>query len=163
VDDGVHWLSILAEGGTTTPINVGGDWGIVVTLFQTGLVGVVLVCILTGKLLVPKYISDRERKALETQIQEAADTLETRLKEQMTLLTKQVDDQRVYYEARLNDAKNAHAEAITNRDTTIIEEKTKNERYSRLIEERVVPTLVQANQLAANYAEDMRRARGHDA
>ena len=152
----MYWL---AEG-TSSAVNVGGDWGLVVTIAQTGVVGIVLICILTGKLLVPVYLANRERKALETQLADQQADYDKRMVDLQALLDKGTADQKAYYESRINDLKNSHAAEIINRDTTIIEEKAKNERYSRLIEDRVVPTLVQANQLAANYAEDMRRA-GH--
>lgn len=49
----------MLHAATQTPITVGGDWGLVLHFIDVGLIGVVLVCILTQKFLVPDWVLKR--------------------------------------------------------------------------------------------------------
>lgn len=99
----------LAAAGNS--VTVGGDWGLAVQILQFGFIGVVLLCILLRKFLVPEWV--------------------------------------------LKDAETRHDKEIAAKDVEIKELKESNSALRTLTEQQIIPALVRANQLSADYAADL--------
>ena len=101
----------MIVAGSGTPVTIGGDWGLIVTLIQSGVIGIVLVCVLLRKFLVPEWT--------------------------------------------LKDAEKRHSDEVAAKDRDITELKTVNTTLRTLTEQEIIPALVRANQLSADYAQDL--------
>lgn len=96
---------------TATAVNVGGDWGLVIQIAQFGVIGVILVCLLTRKFVVPEWVLKR--------------------------------------------ADEEHAKELAAKDADLRELKESNSALRTLTEQQIIPALVRANQLSADYAQDL--------
>jgi len=106
----VHFWVLAAGSSGGNGVTLGGDWGFILTILNTGLVGIGLVCLVLKKFIVPAW-------------------------------------------------------ALREKEKECDELKAANASLRTLTEQQIIPALVRANQLSADYAQDLaderrRRHRG---